>query len=223
MPSKKKTPREVFTPNRTVSADMFIDRKEVSMQGKVNVQKLLKNAIEDVGGQVVIYGDSGVGKSSLLEHVAEKCDVAALRLECRSGQTFKEFLEENIANIAETERTVTTEGVAKTKIVVEAGGAHKRERKYTVPLPSLLRTMLEALEKHDAQLLVLDNFQKMTDPKSRKMAFDFMEMLANLTSETDNKKIVIVGIAEDAQSLFGGDISLPRRTKQVGVPRMPLE
>lgn len=69
--SERREPEEVFTPRTVVAREMFAKRNEPDLVGNPGLQDNLRDALREVGGQVLIYGDTGVGKSSLLKYAAE--------------------------------------------------------------------------------------------------------------------------------------------------------
>jgi putative ribosome biogenesis GTPase RsgA len=59
-------PEEVFTPATPVSDDMFANRKFEDLQDRVEA------ALREHGRQVVLFGLTGVGKTSLIEHLCRE-------------------------------------------------------------------------------------------------------------------------------------------------------
>jgi hypothetical protein len=77
------------------------------------------------------------------------------------------------------------------------------------------------MQDQSFQLVVFDNFQNVDDSERGRFG-QAIEMLSDRAgSATDNIKLIVVGIAEDARSLLGASGSVRRRTVEIGVPRMP--
>ena len=49
----------------------------------------------------MLYGDTGVGKTSLVLHVAHEMALSVARIECFSGKSFSDLLTDAFAAIAE--------------------------------------------------------------------------------------------------------------------------
>jgi Cdc6-like AAA superfamily ATPase len=63
-------PEQVFTPRKAPEREMFTRRNEPDLLGNPGLQDSLRDALREPGGQVILYGDTGVGKSTLLKYAA---------------------------------------------------------------------------------------------------------------------------------------------------------
>jgi len=68
-------PEDVFTPKTIVTREMFARRNEADLDGNPGLQDTVQDALRERGGQILLYGDTGVGKSSLLKYAAEDEDL----------------------------------------------------------------------------------------------------------------------------------------------------
>lgn len=84
-------PEEVFTPASPVSDDMFATRKYEHLQDRVEA------ALREHGRQVVLFGLTGVGKTSLIGHLCRARHIRYVRVEC--GPTFEEMMREALAKV----------------------------------------------------------------------------------------------------------------------------
>ncbi len=57
-----RAPEDVFTPKTMATRGMFERRNETDLNGNPGLQDNLRDALREAGGQVVLYGDTGVGK-----------------------------------------------------------------------------------------------------------------------------------------------------------------
>lgn len=89
------TPEEVFTPARPVRDDMFTTRRHKRLQERVEASLL------EQGRQIVVYGPTGVGKTSLIKHICGRRNVSMVRVEC--GGTFEDMMRDVLAKTLETE------------------------------------------------------------------------------------------------------------------------
>lgn len=229
-------PEDVFTPKTIASREMFARRNESDLIGIPGVQNTLTEALAEQGGQVLVYGDTGVGKSSLVRYAAADAGLQPVNVECFSNKTYEDLIEEGIGKLLETrdvKRTSTTvvgaeaEAGAKVKFLLSFKGTVKGERSTTHEIEVVekppLDALIEAMKASGTRLIVLDNFQNVTEERTRLLVAQTMEALADRAAETGNIKTVVIGIADDAPSLLGGSVSFLRRTSEVGVPRMPDE
>ncbi len=213
---------------------MFARRNEPDMLGIPGLQDTLTEALAEQGGQVLVYGDTGVGKSSLVRYAAEDAGLAHVNIECFSNKSYEDSIEDGIRKLVDArdlKRTVTTnvgaeaEAGAKVKFLLSFKAKVKADRGTTreievVDLPPL-DALLDAMQATGTRLFVLDNFQNITDDRTRLLVAQTLEALADRSVETGHIKAVVIGIADDAAGLLGGSVSFLRRTSEVGVPRMP--
>lgn len=231
-----RAPESVFTPRTIVSREMFTKRNEEDLDGNPGLQDNLRDAIRDVGGQIVLYGDTGVGKSSLIRYAAEDESRELLVVECLSSHTYEDLVEEAVRKIVEVrELSRSRRGTVEAEIEAEHGfkflmslkgrikAGAERESTFEVIAQSPLDVLLSAMEKSGQTIWVLDNFQNVGDARTRELVAQTMELMSDRASSTGDIKTVVIGIADDAVSLVGGSGSYRRRTAEIGVPRMPDE
>jgi hypothetical protein len=227
-------PEEVFTPRTVVSPEMFTRRNEPDLQGNPGLQDSLQEALRERGGQVLIYGDTGVGKSSILKYAAEAEGMDFVSMECFSDRSYESLIEDCIRQLVEVREVKRTKGRAAASEVEATGGIAqlltlkgrmKSERssgkEFEVVQKAPIDVLLEAMMKAGKQLIVFDNFQNVDGERDRLLIAQTMELLSDRAQESGDKKIILIGIAEDARSLLAGSTSFSRRTSEVGVPRMP--
>lgn len=232
----KRKPEEVFTPKTIVSREMFENRNESDIDGNPGLQDSLMDALREPGGQIVVYGDTGVGKSSLLRYAAEDEKLEAITVECISSKSYSDLLEDalrQVVTVKEISRTRTTSGEAELggsaamKLFVSVKGtlkgSHERSRTFAVLDQPILDALTQAMEKTRKTLLILENFQNIKSPETRHLVAQTMEALSDRAANDNGIAIVVVGIAEDVPSLVSNSGSFRRRITEIGVPRMPNE
>jgi Cdc6-like AAA superfamily ATPase len=213
---------------------MFARRNEPDLNGNPGLQDNLRDALREQGGQILVYGDTGVGKSSLLRYAAEDEGMDLVSVDCLSSKSYEDLLEDavrKLIDVREIKRQRTTRGSAEiegeagvSKIVSLKGrlrGEHARQREFEIVEKPLMDVVIEAMQAARSRLLVLDNFQNITDDRDRGLVAQTMEFLSDRADETGDIKVVVIGIADDAPDLLGGSGSFRRRTSEIGVPRMP--
>lgn len=230
----KKDPEDVFTPNAVATRDMFERRNEPDRFGNPGLQDRIVEYLRQRGAQLRVFGDTGVGKTSLVTFAADEAKRKPLVVECRTSQDYVDLLEQAIRGIQGVRLTsyVRTRGVTgeleaqggfkflasiKGKITGSSGQSRSFEVVDKTPLDLLVDLMTEA----GYSLLVLDNFHNVTDSATRTEVAQTMEVLSDRASDTGDLKLVVIGIAEDANTLLTPSPSVRRRTVDIGVPRMP--
>lgn len=230
----QRRPEDVFTPKTIATREMFERRNEPDLDGNPGLQDNLRDAMREQGGQVILFGDTGVGKSSLLRYAAEDERLEFITVECFSSKTYEDLIEDAIRKLVEVreiKRTTATtvgaeaEGELKVKFLVSLKGkllgSHEHGREFEVVENTPLDALLAAMRATRTSLVVLDNFQNITSEETRHLVAQTMEFLSDRAAETNDVKMVVIGIAEDAPALIGGSGSFRRRVTEIGVPRMP--
>jgi hypothetical protein len=227
-------PRDVFTPHTVATRTMFTRRNEPDLHGNSGLQDLLMEAIRERGSQIVLYGDTGVGKTSLFQYAAEDVGASPVIVRCSKRRSFEEHIEEALRQLVDfqevevTERTDRAKGgeAGITKLVTVKGSITREDgtqsRFEAIRRPPL-EALLQAMQENECDLLVFDNAQNLDEVERFKVAAA-VERLSDMEAETGNIKLVIIGIADDALSLIGQHDyaeSVRRRMTTIGVPRMP--
>jgi hypothetical protein len=224
-------PEEVFTPRMPPQRQMFTKRNEPDLHGNPGLQDSLRNALREPGGQVILYGDTGVGKSTLLKYAAEDEHMEVVPIRCRSKQTFDWHVDAAIREVTtdhevEIVRSETKSGGGELGInkVITIKGHLENERGQQVRVEILDRTPLmalaETMQTSGLWVIAFDNFQNV-DESERQSFAEAMEVLSDSSGETGDAKMVVLGVAGDAVTLVGDSGSVRRRTTEIGVPRMP--
>jgi hypothetical protein len=91
-------PEDVFTPRQPPTREMFTRRNEPDLHGNPGLQDTLRDALRERGGQV-IYGDTGVGKSTLLQYAAEDEGMRVLSIPAMSNRTFDDLIDTAIREL----------------------------------------------------------------------------------------------------------------------------
>lgn len=235
-------PEQVFTPKAVVTREMFEKREEDDPQARGRLQEVLEEALLERGAQVVIYGDTGVGKTSLLKYASEDCHLKLLTVNCDSSDTFSSLVDKSIRKVVQVKevrysetRTTDVKGqgglsiggelpqLMSVKGSVKLGGgitsAEVTEVEVVEQHP--LDVLTECMHRAGVDVLSFDNFQNMQTQSDRRLVAELMEHLSDISDDSFNLKIAVVGIADDIESLISDSGSFRRRISEICVPRMP--
>lgn len=217
--------RKVFTPHQPVSDSNLLIGRDAE-------RKAIQNGLSTPGQHVVVYGERGVGKSSLAnvasivyagyqkgcKRVIIRCDEEDT-FDSIAGTIYEEFNLSygNAEKTDESERTISAEG----KIPVAKGGAqHKRKRTTKqmkrIDVAETPSTVARRIS-HVVGVVVIDEFDALGSDEDRRRVSRLVKQLSDAGSEL---KLLLVGIAETCHELTGGHKSVQRCLRQVHLHRM---
>lgn len=213
--------REVFTPHQP------IDQIGLLFGREKEVQKLVEN-VNTPGQHVLLFGDRGVGKSSLA-NVARFILLNNGRRQgfvkrCDSEDTFETIVQAPLRAIgADLQLETVAKGRRRSRdIGVEKGVVARFGRSSEIVetfktsgtlSPSIVAEALQAL----SGLLVVDEADAIAKPKDkRKLA----ELIKHLSDNGSPFKIMVVGIAETGDELTAAHPSVERCLKETHLNRM---
>lgn len=183
----------VFTPGAPVkSRDLFA--------GRVDEMLRITAALPQPGRHVVIYGERGVGKTSLanvltdfIYPIGEEL-MRPVRVNCNSNDTFK---------------SIWTKLFRAAKIDVPEAWA------YGAPDPDEIRVQVEELTQ--PLVLILDEFDRVEDDEALSLLADTLKAFSDHAVDS---KIVIVGVGSSIDQLIGEHESVQRAIEEIPVHRM---
>ncbi len=216
--------REVFTPHKPIHSVKFFFGRQAQ------VQKLIEQ-INTPGQHALLYGDRGVGKSSLA-NVAAQLLLANLikgtlfQKRCDSNTTFEEIVAGPLreAGVHPDLEKVTTShkrgGRAGLRIpLADAGIDSSRETTETYRGTPITLSASEVSERLGPLrgLLLIDEADAIPKPEDRKKLAELIKLLSDSGSDF---KLLVVGIADTGEQLTGGHPSVQRCLKETKLKRM---
>lgn len=216
--------RNVFTPHIPVDEiSHFFGREEEATR--------LVSVINSPGQHILLYGDRGVGKTSLAKTT---CKLILQKLQgghffekrCDSGDTFSSIFEEPLAecgvdlSFREATQTHTQGGGAAVNAgFAKAGVSSNRETRTTNTAifkpesPSWVANQL----KHLSGIMLIDEADAIKNNSDKKKIAELIKLLSDHNSSF---KLVVVGIATTGEALTAGHLSVERCLKEVALKRM---
>lgn len=175
------------------------------------------NALIQRGQHVVLFGERGVGKTSLANILAElgkltnKDVVASVRVNCDRADTFESIWRKLFREL--------------TLAVEESGLGFAADTKKSVltldqmlpvnPTPEDVRFILDRFSRRS--LLVIDEFDRVESEKTRALIADTIKTLSDHSSLAT---LVLVGVADSVNHLIREHESIERALVQIRMPRM---
>lgn len=215
--------RQVFTPFAPIELpDFFV--------GRSNVIRRIAGELEAPGRQVAIFGERGVGKTSLAYLLSffttfkpERSYVVRCGRDSDFETIFFEFLEWHGSSLALD--SVENGGTANAGLEagpVRAGGSRRRQRTYRAPTQAhkiTARRIIDTFGEVES-LLIIDEFDRIEDSETHRRVAELVKAFSDSRSRS---KLVIVGVADSVRELIGEHSSLSRSLAQIKLDRMSRE
>jgi Cdc6-like AAA superfamily ATPase len=172
----------------------------------------LTEAAWEPGRHAVLYGESGVGKTSLANIFHRLMQsptrhIFATRVQCGPGDTF-----ESIWRRAFDELSVKSEDGGERIVLSDLKPAN-----YT---PDEVRRLLELFTPNELPIIIVDEFDKARDEDLRPFMANTVK---NLSDFGTRATVIIVGVSDDVNELIGEHSSIKRCLTQIRMPRMSTE
>jgi hypothetical protein len=200
---------EVFRPGAPV------DRDEL-FAGREHEQWALMEAIRSPGSHAVVYGERGIGKTSLAATVTDMCNRngrIAVRITCDAGDNFatiwRKFQDECLIYLASQ-----PEGAPELEPAMERAAEVLADDEIG---PAQVRVALRHILRHRPIVVFLDEFDQVSEPGALTLTSNLIKLLSD---QIEAATIIPVGVADDVGRLVRGHQSIGRNLAQVRMPRM---
>ena len=200
---------KVFTPSAPIKEDGFF-------AGRYGQLKKIVDAINQDGQHGILYGERGVGKTSLANIMPKSfTNIFSVRVTCNRKDTFASLWSKALKKVP---LTTTISGVGfkpmekHKSMYFEITGDHGNSTLLSSEIEGLL-----ADYPSSRFLFVFDEFDNILDNDTRE---SFADLIKSFSDNLTNTTIVLIGIADTIDTLIGSHRSLERCLKQVKMPRM---
>lgn len=198
----------VFTPTAPI-------KKEEFFRGRITQLDKICEAINSEGQHAILFGERGVGKTSLANIMTESLtNLYPIKVTCSRSDHFKTLWKQAFQQI---QFSTTTKGLGfkaedKQQIVNLYSSLDEKSNTFSFDIIRLLGQFPSL-----RFLFIFDEFDNITDKDVRRL---FADLIKSFSDNNTNTTIVLVGIADDVETLIGNHLSLERCLKQVRMPRM---
>lgn len=189
----------LFVPGTAIKEqELFAGRKE-------QIQ-MLAAAVRRPGKQAIVYGERGVGKSSIAQtfylSIPRLGDLNAIRVQASDGDNFSDLWRK----------------VFKRMDLEENGQTIRVASKYPDAIsPDDVFLELSRFHQNDLSVIILDELDRISDLPTKRLLADTIKAVAD---ENLNAKLICVGVADSVAELIHGHESTNRALVQIGMPRM---
>ncbi|MBN1251699.1 MAG: orc1/cdc6 family replication initiation protein [Bacteroidales bacterium] len=196
---------EIFTPSAPIENINLFSGRDIQL-------KSIKETILEKGQHAVMYGNRGVGKTSLSNMVSFMFeDIITIKVTCNRNDDFKTIWERALKKV-------------KFGYPIKQVGYKAEEKMEVFPIqvPDLEQISPTEIENtlfniNENMVFIFDEFDIIKNPKIKAQMADIIKLLSdNLPFIT----IILVGIAESVEDLFGQHPSVERCIKQIELPLM---
>lgn len=212
---KKSRILEAFTPSCPIDATLFC--------GRTDETNSIVNGLSTPGRHVVLYGDRGVGKTSLANYVAtimRKSGVRVERIGCSPSDSFESIAVKilNKFGIKYDETIISKTGGGIGLGNVLSGRKEKEVQKRQIcdiDNPTWLASKI--VDEEIKGVLIIDEFDTIPDVSEKEK---FSQLIKYLSDNNSQLHILLVGISRSVSELMGGHASIDRSLTQVWLKRM---
>jgi len=214
---------DVFTPTHPARLN-FVERGEVNDQ--------LVDALRTPGKQLIVYGESGSGKSSLLLKKLEETYPDHVTTRCHASMTFDQLLlsafdkldryyvESRVRSTGREIKGGLSAEFARIRASVEAAASSSlTESMARVTPPQLTVQRLGEFMGEQELCWLIEDFHKMPTAQKVPLA-QSLKVFSDLGTDYPHVKIIAVGATETAREVVEYDSDIRNRVSELLVPLM---
>ncbi|WP_227818248.1 AAA family ATPase [Nitrogeniibacter aestuarii] len=213
--------------NKVLSASKPINSIEF-LKGRDRELETIKRALYADGRHVFIFGDRGVGKSSLGQTAAiayQSSDAEPIFVSGSPDDSFSSIVANIVARAISKPRTKSVKNSKKISLSFRGLSIGEGEDVSPIDIESNIQTIGDAVEllrqagkEHSAKpIIVIDEFDTISSLDERNK---FSYLLKQLGDQAVNIKFIFTGIARSLDELLGVHQSAYRQLETVELPRL---
>ena len=191
----------------------------------------IRRALAMTGRHIFIYGDRGVGKTSLAETAAaqlQSSDAEPVSIACTPQMNFESVIANIVYKSLRASRLYTTKTTTRTKVNLKALslelGRDNSLNDITAQLKSghdPVEVLREALSYHSERpVVVVDEFDRIRELSEREKFGDFVKQLGDRGVDV---RIIFTGVGQSLQDLLGSHGSAIRQLDTILLPTLPWD
>ncbi len=225
MKKEKYTVEDVFTPSSPA---------ELTYVKRENENKLLNRALKTIGKQIIIYGNSGCGKTSLLNNKIKNDSIKFIKTKCVKGMPFESIIINAFSQLSinyldgiekSKENELNGELGFDIKILAAKFGSGDKEniKKNWKTLPPQLneQNLAKTLGNLDT-IWIIEDFHKLNPEEKIKLS-QAMKVFMDTSEEYKNLKIIATGAVNTARQVVEYDPEMNNRVSEIFVPLMDYD
>jgi len=203
--------KSVFTPMAPI-------KKEEFFRGRIYQLEKICDAINEEGQHAMLFGERGVGKTSLANIMTDSITkIYPVKITCNRTDNFKTLWKQAFR---EVQFSTNTQGMGfnaemKQDIINLGNSLDEKSSTFSSDVVRLIGQF-----PGFNFLFIFDEFDNIADKETRR---NFADLIKSFSDNNTNTTIVLVGIADDVETLIGNHLSLERCLKQVRMPRMSAQ
>jgi len=201
----------VFTPTSPIDErSLFAGREEQV--------RLVVDVVNQKGQHAILYGERGVGKTSLANVLSSFLGTAtgsilAPRVNCDTLDSFESVWRKAFEQIHLTRRTPQSRFEDPEKRELVAADELLGEGSVT---PDTVRRALTVLSQTSLPIFIIDEFDRLAQEPRRA----FADTVKTLSDHAVRSTVILVGVADSVDQLFQEHESVERALVQIQMPRM---
>jgi ATPase family associated with various cellular activities (AAA) len=217
-------PSAVFTPASATAEGMYANRHHARLERE------FREALGEAGRHIALYGCTGVGKTSLVEHVCGEDGVRYVTADC--GGTVDDILGYTLSQLDTHLPTGTVQLAERSREAnaglrgVFSGGAKRQsgsEEHYAPFTGPVEVAVVDALVAAEISILFVDNLEELTGGQSEQRRLcRLIKLCSGRTRDLGRAapRVILVGPGNVIDEILLLDDGAARRTSQIEVPRM---
>ena len=213
--------QKVFTPTTYA---------ELSYKKRPELERRLKSAILQPGMQVILYGHSQSGKSTLLHNVLKENNLLSITSRCITNTTIDELilsafdkLDVYYTDTTSDSYTYSLSSSLKSEylaisstINASVGENHNEMRKRILPPQLTVQRLADFIGEANC-LWIIEDFHKVDHEEKVKLS-QALKLFVDMANVYPNLKIIAVGAADTGHEVVAYDNELSNRVAEIEVP-----